>query len=99
MKAMRGLPQDVSFSAGSARTGCRTTDVTAAAALAMTRKPCEDDFSDAGDHPGQQALREQLSHWLRHVSGGREPVGRAGQAPGKRASPVGMPLLGRPNGQ
>ena len=28
----------------------------------------------AGDHPGQQALREQLSHWLRHVSGGREPV-------------------------
>jgi hypothetical protein len=28
----------------------------------------------AGDHPGQRALHDQLSRWLRHVSGDREPV-------------------------
>ena len=46
MKAMRGPPQSVRFSAGLARTDWRTTDVYAAA-LAMTSEPGEDDFSDA----------------------------------------------------
>ena len=46
MKAMRGPPQSVRFSAGLARTGWRRTDVYAAA-LAMTSEPCKDDFSDA----------------------------------------------------
>ena len=47
MKAMRGPPQSVRFSAGLARTSWHATDVYAPAALAMTREPCEDDFSDA----------------------------------------------------
>ena len=47
MKAMRGPPQSVRFSAGLARTGWLTTDVFTAAALAMTSEPGEDDFSDA----------------------------------------------------
>ena len=46
MKAMRGPPQSVRFSAGLARTSWHATDVYAAA-LAMTSEPCEGDFSDA----------------------------------------------------
>ena len=47
MKAMRGPPQSVRFSAGLARTCWHATDVFAAAALAMAIEPCKDDFSDA----------------------------------------------------
>ena len=47
MKAMRGPPQSVRFSAGLARTGWHATDVFAAAALALTSEPGEDDFPDA----------------------------------------------------
>ena len=47
MKAMRGPPQSVRFSAGLARTGWHATDLYAPAAQAMTSEPGEDDFSDA----------------------------------------------------
>ena len=46
MKAMRGPPQSVRFSAGLARTDWRAADVYAAA-LAMTSELGEDDLSDA----------------------------------------------------
>ena len=47
MKAMRGPPQSVRFSAGLARASWYATDGYAPAALAMTSEPGEDDLSDA----------------------------------------------------